>query len=131
MILAIVVSVGKGAVGVDNQNTILHRLAAVIESRGLSRPSHSYTVRLLNAGVDRIGDKIREEAAELAEAARLTEPDRAKAVIHEAADLTYHLMVMLTACEVRFEEVEAELARRFGTSGLDEKASRRRPWEDE
>ena len=115
----------------DNQDTILSRLRAVIQSRGLSRPSDSYTVRLLDAGVGRIGEKIREEAAELADAARLTENDRAKAVIHEAADLTYHLMVMLTACDVRFQDVEAELARRFGTSGLEEKASRPRPPEAE
>jgi len=118
-------------VGVDNQDTILHRLAAVIENRRLSRPSHSYTVRLLNAGVDRIGEKIREEAAELADAARLTESDRARAVVHEAADIAYHLLVMLTACDVRFQDVEAELARRFGTSGLEEQASRRRPREAE
>jgi phosphoribosyl-ATP pyrophosphohydrolase len=110
----------------DNQETVLRRLAAVIESRGLSRPSDSYTVRLLDAGVGRIGEKIREEAAELADASRLTKNDRAQAVIHEAADLIYHLMVMLTACDVRFQDVEAELARRFGTSGLEEKASRPR-----
>ena len=111
----------------DDQDTILRRLGAVIESRRLSRPSDSYTVRLLDAGVDRIGEKIREEAAELADAARLKENDRAKAVVHEAADLTYHMMVMLTACDVRFHDVEVELARRFGTAGLEEKASRPGP----
>ena len=111
----------------DNQDTVLHRLAAVIESRKLSRPSGSYTARLLDAGVVRIGEKIREEAAELADAARLPENDRAGAVIHEAADLTYHLMVTLAACDVRFQDVEAELGRRFGTSGLEEKAARPHP----
>ena len=109
----------------DKQDAILRRLESLITSRKLSRPSGSYTAQLLDAGVGRIGEKIREEAAELADAARLAEDDRAQAVIHEAADLTYHLMVMLTACDVRFQEVEGELARRFGRSGLEEKASRR------
>ena len=111
----------------DNQDKILRRLGTLIESRGLSRPSGSYTVQLLDAGVERIGEKIREEATELSDAARLTGNDRSKAVIHEAADLVYHMMVMLTACEVTFHDVEAELARRLGTSGLEEKASRGHP----
>jgi len=110
-----------------NQDTIFCRLGALITSRKLSRPSGSYTVQLLDAGVGRIGEKIREEAAELADAARLAENDRTRAVIHEAADLAYHLMVMLAACDLRFQDVEGELARRFGTSGLEEKASRPNP----
>ncbi len=115
----------------DNQDRVLRRLEAVIASRKTSRSSESYTAQLLGAGVGRIGEKIREEAAELADAARLMEDDRQKAVVHEAADLTYHLMVMLTACEVRFQDVEAELVRRFGTSGLEEKASRGDPRDGE
>ena len=53
-----------------------------------------------------------------------TQSERGKAVVHETADLIYHALVMLTSCGVRLADVEAELGRRFGTSGLDEKAAR-------
>lgn len=71
-----------------------------------------------------IGKKIVEEAAEVVEAAaELGEPGHHH-LTHEAADLVYHLLVLLAWRGVGLEEVEAELARRFGISGLDEKASR-------
>ena len=111
--------------------SILRRLMSVIEDRKAARPPQSYTTQLLDGGVDRIGAKILEEAAELVEAARQAgeEPPEAykeasEGVVREAADLVYHLLVMLAACDVSLPDVETELARRFGTSGLDEKASR-------
>jgi phosphoribosyl-ATP pyrophosphohydrolase len=111
--------------------SILRRLMAVIEDRKAARPPQSYTTQLLDGGVDRVGAKILEEAAELVEAARQSggEPPKARkktsqAVVHEAADLVYHLLVMLAACDVSLPQVESELARRLGTSGLEEKASR-------
>ncbi len=110
----------------SQETTVLSRLTAVIEDRKARRPPKSYTTKLLDGGVEAIGVKIREEAGELVDAARAAEKDRA-AVIHEAADLVYHLLVMLAACEVKLADVEAELSRRFGTSGLDEKASREDP----
>jgi phosphoribosyl-ATP pyrophosphohydrolase len=73
--------------------------------------------------VEAIGGKVLEEAGELVQAAREAERRR-EPVVHEAADLVYHLLVMLALCGVTLEEVEKELARRFGTSGLDEKAAR-------
>jgi len=78
------------------------------------RPAGSYTAKLLDGGVDGIGTKICEEAGELVEAARLAKeaPDH---VIHEAADLIYHLLVMLAHCRVTWSDVEQELSRRFGT----------------
>ncbi len=84
----------------------------------------SYTARLLAGGVAKIGPKVTEEAAEVVEAA--AEPDEAgrEHTIREAADVLYHLMVLLAVRGVHLEEVEAELARRFGMSGLEEKASR-------
>ncbi len=106
-----------------NSSTILSRLTAVIADRKANRPPESYTTRLFDGGVDAIGEKLREEAAELIEAAGAAEP-ASEAVVHEAADLMYHLLVMLACCGVELSDVEAELARRFGTSGLDEKASR-------
>lgn len=104
---------------------VLAQLMAVIESRRDNPPERSYTTSLLAGGVEKIGGKINEEAAEVVEAAG--EPDEAghTHLVHEAADLVYHLLVMLAHRGVTLSEVEAELARRFGVSGLDEKASRK------
>ena len=104
--------------------TIFSQLMAVVEDRRQNRPPGSYTARLLDGGVDAIGTKIVEEAAEVVEAARIADEDDRQAIIYEAADLIYHLFVMLCYCGVKLNDVESELARRFGTSGLDEKASR-------
>ncbi len=102
-----------------NDSSILRQLASVIEDRRRNRPPDSYTTKLFDGGVDTIGAKILEEAAEVVEAAG--EPD---ALTHEAADLIYHLLVLLAHGGVTLADVEAELARRFGISGLEEKASR-------
>jgi len=99
------------------QQTILARKAA-----GAS--DTSYTSQLLAGGIERIGGKVIEEAAELVEAAgEPGEPGR-QHTLREAGDLLYHLLVLLAARDVRLEEVEAELARRTGVSGIEEKASR-------
>lgn len=97
---------------------------AVIEERKTAPADTSYTQRLLAGGTQKIGGKIVEEAAEVVEAAG--EPDEAGRThtIHEAADLIYHLFVMLAHRQITLDEVEAELARRFGISGLAEKAAR-------
>src|SRR5688500_2855757 len=104
--------------------TILARLAAVIEDRKAQPSEKSYTSKLLAGGVAKIGEKIGEEAAEVVEAAGEAGEDGRQHLVREAGDLIYHLLVMLAHREVRLEEVEAELARRFGISGLEEKASR-------
>jgi phosphoribosyl-ATP pyrophosphohydrolase len=97
---------------------------ATIEDRKRNPSEKSYTNRLLSGGIDKIGAKILEEAGEVVEAAR--EPGDAGRThfIYEMGDVLYHLFVLLGHQDVRLEEVETELARRFGTSGLDEKASR-------
>src|SRR5688572_28627202 len=98
----------------------------VIEERKRNPPAKSYMTTLFQGGVERIGCKVMEEAAEVVRAARKSE-DSAEArrhLVSEAADLLYHLLVMLGFRDVSLSEVEAELARRFGISGLDEKASR-------
>ena len=120
-----VLPVGKGF-WMSNEKTIFSRLTAVIDDRKVCRPAKSYTTRLFDGGAEVIGAKICEEAGELVDAARAAEKDRGP-VIHEAADLVYHLLVMLAFCDVELADVEAELSRRFGTSGLDEKASREDP----
>lgn len=97
---------------------------AVIEDRKANPPAKSYTTSLLVGGVSKIGAKITEEAREVVDAAG--EPgDAGRAhLIYEAGDLLYHLFVLLAHREIKLEEVEAELGRRFGVSGIDEKASR-------
>jgi phosphoribosyl-ATP pyrophosphohydrolase len=97
---------------------------AVIEDRRTDLPPKSYTTTLFRGGVEKIGGKILEEANEVVEAAAEPGEEGQQHFIHEAADLIYHLLVMLAHRNVQLPEVEAELARRFGISGLDEKASR-------
>jgi phosphoribosyl-ATP pyrophosphohydrolase/phosphoribosyl-AMP cyclohydrolase len=100
---------------------ILHRLANVIDARRAATAEKSYTRSLLDAGMPKILAKIAEEHGELA--AELPAGDDAK-VIHETADLVFHVMVGLAARRIPIEAVLAELARRFGTSGHVEKARR-------
>ena len=104
--------------------SIFARLMTVIEDRKQNPPAKSYTTSLFQGGVPNIGGKIREEAEEVIEAA--DEPGEAGRahLVYESADLIYHLFVMLGHKEIPLVEVENELARRFGISGIDEKAAR-------
>jgi len=100
---------------------ILRRLEQVIEARRDSSADKSYTKSLLEAGMPKILAKIAEEHGELA--AELPAGDDAK-VVHETADLVFHVLVGLAARRIPLEAVLAELTRRFGTSGHVEKARR-------
>ena len=100
---------------------ILEALEAVILARRGDSPDRSYTSRLLAGGVAKTGAKVVEEAAEVVKAAADETDDR---VIAEAADLVYHLLVLLACRGLPLARVEDELARRFGVSGLAEKAAR-------
>jgi phosphoribosyl-ATP pyrophosphohydrolase len=111
-------------VAMSPTESIFAQLMAVIETRKATMPEKSYTTKLFAGGVPKIGEKIVEEAAEVVEAAAETGEEGRQHLIREAGDLLYHLFVMLGHRDVRLPEVEAELARRFGISGLDEKASR-------
>jgi phosphoribosyl-ATP pyrophosphohydrolase/phosphoribosyl-AMP cyclohydrolase len=99
----------------------LNRLEAEIQSRRASTSEKSYTKSLLEAGAGKIGDKVREEAAEFARALGGEGNDR---VASEAADVVYHLMVGLALRGVPWRNVIEVLAQRAGTSGHAEKASR-------
>jgi phosphoribosyl-ATP pyrophosphohydrolase len=99
----------------------LQQLAAVIEARKQAAADSSYVAGLLGKGMNAILKKVGEEAAETLIAAK--EPDDA-ALVHETADLWFHTLVMLAARDLGPADVLAELERRFGVSGLDEKASR-------
>ncbi|MDP2738506.1 MAG: phosphoribosyl-ATP diphosphatase [Pseudorhodobacter sp.] len=101
--------------------TALDRLAATIAARKSADPDSSWTAKLLARGPEKCAEKFGEEAVEaIIEAVR---GDRAR-LTSEAADVLYHLLVMLAARDVTLADVLAELARREGTSGIAEKASR-------
>lgn len=101
--------------------TALHRLAATVQDRKTADPDSSWTARLLAKGPEKCAEKFGEEAVEaIIEAVK---GDRAR-LTAEAADVMFHLLVMLAARNITLEDVEAELTRREGTSGLAEKAAR-------
>lgn len=105
-------------------NDILARLADTLESRlpkNGGDPASSYSAKLLAKGPDAFLKKIGEEATELVMAAK--DESREK-IIYETADLWFHSMVALAHYGLRPEDVLNELARREGTSGIVEKASR-------
>ena len=99
----------------------LARLAATIEARRGADPEASWTAQLLARGPDKCAEKFGEEAVEAIVAA--AEGNRA-GLTAEAADVLYHLQVMLAASGVAWEDVLVELEHREGTSGLAEKAAR-------
>ena len=107
----------------DPPALVLARVADVIATRRRERPEKSYVVSLLDAGLPKINAKLAEESGELTEA--LLEKDAAH-IAHEAADLIFHALVGLEATGVPVDAVFAELRRRFGVSGIDEKASRKK-----
>lgn len=105
-------------------NGFLSRLADTIASRRPERggsPDTSYVAKLLGKGPDAILKKVGEEAVETIMAAKDGSPEK---ILYETADLWFHCLVMLEYYGLRPEQVIAELARREGLSGLDEKASR-------
>jgi phosphoribosyl-ATP pyrophosphohydrolase len=113
-----------GSASVGTSVPVLQQLMAVIEDRKANPPVKSYTTKLFEGGVPKIGGKILEEAREVVEAAAEPGEEGRAHVIYEAADVTYHLMVLLGHLGIGWTEVEAELGRRFGISGIDEKAAR-------
>ena len=111
-----------------NSNDSLARLAAVIESRKPAnggKPESSYVARLLHRGPDAFLKKIGEEATEVVMAAKDAEQggDRQK-LVSEVADLWFHTMIALAHYGLQPADVIAELERREGTSGIEEKALR-------
>jgi phosphoribosyl-ATP pyrophosphohydrolase len=105
----------------DYRLEALAALANEITARKTAPPDQSYTAKLLHKGVEKCAKKLGEEAVETALAAVLG--DR-RQVTAEAADLLYHLLVLLEASGVALADVMDELERRQGTSGLAEKAAR-------
>lgn len=104
-----------------NMNDTLEKLAVVIDGRKTADPGSSYVASLFGKGMNSILKKVGEEAAETIIAAK--EADDAQ-LVHETADLWFHTLVMLAERGLGPAAVLAELERRFGTSGLEEKAAR-------
>lgn len=101
---------------------VLSQLADVLESRKGASPDSSYVASLYDKGLDAILKKIGEEATETVMAAKDGEAEK---IVYEVADLWFHSMVLLAQQGLRPEQVLAELQRRFGLSGLEEKAQRK------
>ncbi len=105
------------------ESSILEQLSDVIESRKSGDPETSYVTSLLRGDESRVLKKIGEEAVELVVAVKDVD---VAAMTHEAADLWFHVMVVLSRHGIRSEQVLSELERRFGISGLEEKSSRKK-----
>ena len=106
---SVVAADGRVALGEDPGAHLLTRLAATIAARAAERPAGSYTVQLLDRGVAKVSQKVGEEAVEVVVAANAEEPER---LASEAADLLYHLLVLLAARGVPLDAVWKELAHR-------------------
>ena len=101
--------------------SVLETLATTIAARKGADPDSSWTAKLLAAGPEKCAEKFGEEAVEAVIEAVRGDPERLTA---EAADVVYHLLVMLAARNVSLNDVLAELERREGVSGIAEKAAR-------
>ncbi len=102
-------------------SAILQRLAEILEQRKLVDPASSYVAKLYAKGTDKILKKIGEESTEVVIAAKGGQRDE---IIYEMADLWFHCMVLLAQQNIDFNDILQELDRRFGRSGLEEKAQR-------
>lgn len=109
-----------------SNSEILAKLTEILEQRKTAAPDSSYVAGLYAKGLDAILKKIGEEATETVMAAKdvAANGDRTK-MVYEVADLWFHTMVLLAQHDLSADDVLNELARRFGVSGLEEKASRK------
>lgn len=101
--------------------SVLHELENVILSRKGADADTSWTAKLLSKGPEKCAEKFGEEAIEAIIAAA---KDDRENLTYEAADVLYHLLVMLAARDIALDDVLSELARRQGVSGIEEKAGR-------
>jgi phosphoribosyl-ATP pyrophosphohydrolase/phosphoribosyl-AMP cyclohydrolase len=123
-LLIAVEQVGGIACHTGRESDFLEKLAAVVESRKGADPGTSYVARLLASGEDAILKKVGEEATETVMAGK--DGDRRR-IVAETADLWFHTIVMLAHYGLKPSDVLAELRRREGISGIDEKESRKKP----
>jgi phosphoribosyl-ATP pyrophosphohydrolase len=105
----------------SNGDDILQAVYDVILERKRNPSENSYTAALMHKGIDKILKKIGEEATEVVIAAK---GGKREEIVYETSDLVFHLLVLLGYCDIPPEEIFAELRRRFGMSGIEEKNSR-------
>ena len=105
----------------SERDDILQAVYEVIQERKSASADASYTASLLQKGIDKILKKLGEEATEVVIAGK---GGKREEIVYETADLFFHTLVLLGHYDIPLEEVYAELRRRFGTSGVAEKASR-------
>jgi phosphoribosyl-ATP pyrophosphohydrolase len=103
-------------------DNIVEKLTAVLEQRRQADPASSYVAGLYHKGLDTILKKVGEEATETVIAAKGEDADQ---LVYETADLWFHTLVLLVYQNVDPQKVLDELERRFGLSGLEEKAARK------
>jgi len=102
-------------------DNILATLEQILEQRKSASADSSYVSSLYNKGTDQILKKIAEESAEVIMATKEGESDK---IIYEVADLWFHTMILLRHQNIAFSDIEEELMRRYGVSGLTEKLNR-------
>lgn len=103
-------------------NDIIERLMTVLESRKGADPEASYVASLYHKGLDSILKKIGEESTETIIAAKSGDKEQ---IVYETADLWFHCLVLLAQQNIDVQQVLDELDRRFGLSGIEEKAARK------
>lgn len=106
----------------ESSGRVLDQLFDTLKDRRGGDPEKSYTAKLFARGLPKIAQKLGEEAVETVIAALAETPDR---VIGESADLLYHLLVLWAECDIEPYQVWNELETRIGTSGIEEKKSRK------
>ncbi len=104
-----------------SQREILEELFVVLKDRKVNPSDNSYVASLYKGGNNKINDKILEEAEEYVQAIKSNEKG---SIVHEAADLWFHTLVSLALNDLTASDILEELERRFGQSGIEEKASR-------
>ena len=105
------------------EDDVLKKIARILEQRKQADPGNSYVAGLYAGGINAVLKKIGEEATEVVIAANSLDKN---AIIHETADLWFHTLVMLAQCNLGPKDILDELEKRFGRSGLEEKAKRGR-----
>jgi phosphoribosyl-ATP pyrophosphohydrolase len=105
----------------NQPDDILQAVYQVIQERKANPSEQSYTASLMSKGIDKVLKKLGEEATELVIAGKGGVRDE---IVYETADLLFHVFILLGYYDIAPEEIYAELRRRFGTSGIAEKASR-------
>ena len=107
-----------------SNDDILDRLMAQLHERASQLPEGSYTTQLIRGGIPKIAKKIREETAEVIEAAEEPGLPGREHTIREACDVLFHQWVLLAVRGIHTDDLRRELERREGVSGLQEKANR-------